>query len=79
MLNPDRQGIIHPEDVEQVLRPDTALLCVQAVNNETGVIQDVDALAAVARKKGVLFFCDAVQSFGHVSQNLHKADLSVPS
>ena len=75
MLNPDHQGIIHPEDVEQVLRPDTALLCVQAVNNETGVIQDVDALAAVARKNGVLFFCDAVQSFGHVSQNLHKADL----
>ena len=75
MLNPDRQGIIHPENVEHLLRPETALLCVQAVNNETGVIQDVDTLAAVAHKKGILFFCDAVQSFGHVSQNLHKADL----
>lgn len=75
MLNPDHQGVIRPEDVEQALRPDTALLCVQAVNNETGVIQDVDTLADIARKKGALFFCDAVQSFGHVSQNLYKADL----
>jgi len=72
---PDRQGRITPEAVEAALRPDTALLCVQAVNNETGVMQDVDALASLARKKGVVFFCDAVQSFGHVSQSLHKADL----
>ena len=74
-LNPDRQGLIRLEAVQAALRPDTALLCVQAVNNETGVLQDVDGLAALARSRGVLYFCDAVQSFGHVSQNLHKADL----
>ena len=74
-LNPDRSGRILPESVEAVLRPDTALLCVQAVNNETGVIQDVDALAALAHSKGARYFCDGVQSFGHVKQNLHKADL----
>lgn len=74
-LNPDRNGRILPEAVEAALRPDTALLCVQAVNNETGVIQDVDALADLAHKNGARYFCDGVQSFGHVSQNLHKADL----
>lgn len=74
-LNPDRDGRIRPEAVESVLRPDTALLCVQAVNNETGVLQDVDALADLAHRRGVRYFCDAVQSFGHVAQNLHKADL----
>lgn len=75
LLKPDRQGRISPETVEQALRPDTALLCVQAVNNETGVLQDIGALAQIARRKGVRFLCDGVQSFGHVSQELHRADL----
>lgn len=74
-LNPDREGRILPEAVAAVLRPDTALVCVQAVNNETGVIQDVDAIAAAARQGGARYFCDGVQSFGHVAQNLYKADL----
>jgi len=74
-LNPDRNGRILPEAADAALRPDTALLCVQGVNNETGVIQNVDTLAEIAHKKGVRYFCDGVQSFGHVSQNLHRADL----
>ena len=74
-LNPDRQGRICPEQVEAALRPDTGLLCVQAVNNETGVIQDVEALAAVAAAHKVLYFCDAVQSFGHTGQDLSGAHL----
>lgn len=74
-LRPDSDGRIQPQSMENAIRPDTALLCVQAVNNETGVLQDVDAIAAIAKSRGVRFFCDAVQSFGHVQQNLHKADL----
>lgn len=74
-LNPDRTGRIRPEDLENAIRRDTALLCVQAVNNETGVLQDIDTLAQIAKKHRVRFFCDAVQSFGHVNQNLFKADL----
>lgn len=74
-LNPDQIGLIHPEAVENAIRRDTALLCVQAVNNETGVLQDVEALARIARKHRVRFFCDAVQSFGHVNQALSNADL----
>ena len=74
-LNPDRNGLISPEAAEAALRADTALLCVQAVNNETGVVQEVEALAKIARRHHVRFFCDGVQSFGHVGQALHKADL----
>lgn len=74
-LNPSHDGCILPEAVKNALRPDTALLCVQAVNNETGVLQDVDALADLAHRHGVRYFCDGVQSFEHVPQNLHKADL----
>ncbi len=74
-LRPDRDGRICPEAVEEALRTDTALLCVQAVNNETGVLQDVDTLAKIAKKHHVRFFCDGVQSFGHIVQNLHSAQL----
>ena len=72
---PDEQGRILPSSVEKSITQDTGLICVQAVNNETGVLQDVDALAALAKKRGIPFFCDAVQSFGHVHQNLHKATI----
>ncbi len=74
-LSPNRSGVVSPEAVCAALRPDTALLCVQAVNNETGVVQDVDALAEAAHSRGVRYLCDAVQSFGHVHQPLQKADL----
>jgi len=74
-LLPDHDGRICPEAAEEAIRPDTALLCVQAVNNETGVVQDVDTLAQIADRHHVRYFCDGVQSLGHVSQNLHKARL----
>ncbi len=71
---PDKSGRISPEAAAAALTRDTALLCVQAVNNETGTVQDVDALADAAHRVGALYLCDGVQSFGHVKQNLHKAD-----
>lgn len=74
-LKPDAQGRISPEAAVAAMTPATALLCVQAVNNETGVIQNVEGLAAAARRVGALYLCDGVQSFGHTRQNLHKADL----
>lgn len=74
-LNPGPDGRISPDAAEAALGPGTALLCIQAVNNETGALQDIDALARVARSHNVPYFCDGVQSLGHVSQNLHKADL----
>ena len=72
---PDPQGRILPQDIAQVLRRDTALLSVHAVNNETGVIQDIAAMAQLAHGVGAFFHCDAVQSFGHAALPLHCADL----
>lgn len=75
LLYPDASGRILPEAVRQLLGSHTALLCVQAVNNETGALQDIAALAQIARDSRVPFLCDAVQSFGHLDLPLHKADL----
>lgn len=74
-VKPDPQGRILPEAVDAACRPDTCMICVQAVNNETGVIQDIDAISAIARRRRIPYFCDAVQSFGHVNQNWDKASL----
>ena len=71
---PDRSGRILPEAVSAALTRDTALLCVHAVNNETGTVQDIAAMAELAHKVGALYHCDAVQSFGHVSLPLECAD-----
>lgn len=74
-LRPGRDGIYGPEAVVSALRPDTGLLCIQAVNNETGVLQDVAALAELAAAHRVRYFCDGVQSFGHTLQQLAVADM----
>lgn len=63
---PDKDGVIRPEAVEAALKPDTRLISVQLVNNETGVVQPVHEIGALARARRVPFHCDAVQAFGQV-------------
>lgn len=75
LIYPDSSGLFSPEAVEAAITADTAMLCIQAVNNETGAVQDVEGIARVARKHRVPFLCDGVQSFGHVDLALSHADL----
>lgn len=63
---PDGNGVIRPEAVAAALRPDTRLISVQLVNNETGTIQPVADIGGLARARRVPFHCDAVQAFGQV-------------
>ncbi len=65
-LTPDRGGIVHPEQVVEALRPDTLLVSLMHVNNETGVVQDIGAVGAACRQRGILFHVDAAQSAGKV-------------
>ena len=57
-------------DVKAALTPDTGLVAVMAVNNETGVVQPVKEIAALARENGSLFFCDAVQAAPYMPLNV---------
>lgn len=57
-------GRADPDDVAAALRRDTALVSVMAANNETGVLQPIDAIGRLCRDRGVLFHTDAVQLFG---------------
>ncbi|MBQ0918746.1 IscS subfamily cysteine desulfurase [Hydrogenophaga aromaticivorans] len=59
-------GLLDIAVFEAALRPDTVLASVMMVNNETGVIQDIAALGAICRAKGVVFHVDAAQAAGKV-------------
>ena len=72
-LRPDRNGRIRNEDVLSGLRPDTILISVMTVNNETGVIQPAGEILEIARKRHILFHTDAVQAAGRC--DIPEADL----
>lgn len=61
-VEPDDTGAITPEDLLRALRPDTVLVSLMHVNNETGVVTDISALGSVLRRHGALLHVDAVQS-----------------
>jgi cysteine desulfurase len=60
----DQYGCVSPEQVAEVLTPETTLVSLMTANNETGTLQPVREIAAVCRNRGVLFHTDAIQSFG---------------
>jgi len=57
-------GVVDPDDVKKAIRPDTILVSMMHVNNETGIIQPVEEVAQISREADVPFHSDAVQSFG---------------
>jgi cysteine desulfurase len=63
-------GLLDLAVFEAALRPDTVLASVMMVNNETGVIQDIAALGALCRAKGIIFHVDAAQAAGKVAIDL---------
>ena len=71
-LEPQANGLITVEQLEAAMRPDTILVSVMLVNNEIGVIQPIDAIGELCRKKGIIFHCDAAQATGKVEIDLEK-------
>jgi cysteine desulfurase len=65
-LTPDASGLITADQVRDALRHDTLIVSVMHANNEIGVINDIAAIGAVCRARGVLMHTDAAQSAGKV-------------
>lgn len=63
-VGPD--GRLELEAVVAALQADTVLVSVMAANNEIGVLQNVEAIAALCRQQGIAYHCDAAQACGHV-------------
>jgi cysteine desulfurase len=66
LLRIDRDGVVDPASADGMLGADAAVCSVMWVNNETGVVQPVPALAERARAGGVVMHTDAVQAFGRL-------------
>ena len=60
-------GAVDPDELATMLAPDVALVSVMAVNNETGVIQPLDALGPLVKECGALFHVDAMQAPGKIA------------
>ena len=65
-LRPDRFGIVAPEQVVDALTPDTVLVSLMHVNNEIGVVQDIETIGRACREREVLLHVDAAQSVGKI-------------
>lgn len=79
LLDVHENGIIKPEEVAAAIREDTALVTVMYANNEIGTIQDIKAIGAVCREKGVLFHTDAVQAIGHLHIDVNEQNIDMLS
>lgn len=71
----NENGIVKPEDIENSIRDDTALVSVIYANNEIGTIQPVGDIGKICREHGVLFHTDAVQAFGNIAVSLENIDM----
>jgi cysteine desulfurase len=65
-LSVNEYGLIDLAELDKAIHPRTILVAVMLANNETGVIQPIREIAAIAKKKGVLFFTDATQALGKI-------------
>ncbi len=76
-LDVDENGKIDVDLLENSIGSDTILVALMHVNNETGVIADIRDIGAICKKKNVLFFTDATQSYGKLPLNFQdkKIDL----
>jgi cysteine desulfurase len=63
----DKAGLTSIQDAERLVNEDTLLVSVQGANNETGVLQPIEAIAEIAHSRGALVHCDAAQMPGKVS------------
>ncbi len=77
VLDVDSDGRVDPSFVASAIGPATRLASVMWVNNETGVVQPVAAIAEVARKAGVLAHTDAVQAVGHLPVDFRASGLDL--
>lgn len=78
-LDVDPDGLVDPGVFREALRPDTILASVMLVNNEIGVIQDIAAMGAACREKGVVFHVDAAQATGKVAIDLQALEVDLMS
>ncbi|EPY30195.1 cysteine desulfurase [Strigomonas culicis] len=78
-LNVMSNGLLDLDYFKDSIRKDTILASVMLVNNEIGIIQDIESIGKICRDKGVIFHVDAAQASGKLSINLQKMPVDLMS
>ncbi|WP_116135918.1 IscS subfamily cysteine desulfurase [Trinickia diaoshuihuensis] len=78
-LDVKSDGLIDLDVFKAALRPDTILVSVMSVNNEIGVIQDIETIGEICREKGIVFHVDAAQATGKVEIDLSRLKVDLMS
>jgi cysteine desulfurase len=78
-LDVQEDGLLDLDRFKAALRPDTILVSVMLVNNEIGVVQDIPAIGAICRERGIIFHVDAAQATGKVVIDLAKLPVDLMS
>jgi cysteine desulfurase len=71
-LHVDKEGLIDPNELKKAIKPATILISVMAANNETGVIQSLEEISAIAKEHNIIFFSDATQLVGKSRLNVNE-------
>ena len=78
-LDPEPNGLIDLAKLEAALRDDTLLVSIMHVNNEIGVVQDIESMGEMTRSRKILFHVDAAQSAGKVPIDLGRMKIDLMS
>lgn len=74
-VKPNTNGEITTDEIEKAITDDTMFISIMHVNNETGVINDIESIQTIATNHNILFHSDAVQSLGKLEFDYSKIDL----
>jgi len=78
-MEPMESGLIDLEQLESEIRKDTILISIMHVNNEIGVIQDIEKIGELTRNKNIIFHVDAAQSAGKIEIDLERMKVDLMS
>jgi cysteine desulfurase len=78
-LTVDQCGMVHVDEVEKAIAPDTVLVSVMAANNEVGTVNPLKEIGALCHEKGVFFHTDAVQAYGTVDIDVNECHIDLLS
>jgi len=78
-MEPMESGLIDLKQLESEIREDTILISIMHVNNEIGVIQDIEKIGELARSKNIIFHVDAAQSAGKIEIDLERMKVDLMS
>jgi cysteine desulfurase len=78
-LDPEVSGLLDPVRLESALRDDTQLVSIMHVNNETGIVQDIESIGTICRARSILYHCDAAQSAGKLAIDVKKLPVDLLS